>query len=98
MASPVVRVMTRVSGSMDISIACSDRSPTPELQAGQTSATRPILAEPATVRATGLAGERGSGAAVRPLLVCIKVRFVASAHPPGVIDMQTAHRDSSYCR
>src|SRR4051794_11845709 len=44
MASPVLSVMTSVSGSMDISIACSDRSLTPELESGKAPPTAAVVA------------------------------------------------------
>jgi hypothetical protein len=80
---------------MDISIACSDRSQTPELQPGQTAAARRIVAEPAEAPAAGFVVERGAGSTVRRLLVGVCVSIPASAHPPVVIESKAAHRDTT---
>jgi hypothetical protein len=80
---------------MDISIACSDRSQTPELQSRQTATARRIVAEPAVARAAALAVERGARSAVRRLLVAIGMRISASAHSPIVIVSKAAHRDTT---
>jgi hypothetical protein len=58
---------------MDISIACSDRSQTPELEPGQAAATRRIVTEPPEARATSFVVERGDGSAVRCLIVAVSL-------------------------
>jgi hypothetical protein len=80
---------------MDISIACSDRSQTPELQPGETAAPGRIVAEPAETRGAGFVVERRARSAVRRLLAGVGVRISASAHPPIVVVSKAAHRDTT---
>jgi len=76
---------------MDISIACSDRSLTPELKSGQTAATRRILAQPSRApRSTVLVERLDAGTARHPLVRGVS-RHAAQPMTPLILENLMTH-------
>jgi hypothetical protein len=79
---------------MDISIACSDRSPAAELQSGQAAAARPIVASTADARAAVFFERRVRSALRSGFFVTRRMR--APPKVPIAIEEQPHHRDTTY--